>query len=202
MIFVLLGIALGVAVSLGYIPVAAHAVDAATNAAVSFGQRLATSGVQHLSAHHPTLASALGVTLGVAMPGLVCLALISAAKFGLVIRRSASGLLLLAGIAAHFFLPAGQAFLISAGCVTLAALLFFATGALVVAPLSAVAAALAVGSVRVLLSGKNAAIESGVKTFAQLSHVADPRVWRIALIVVAWAGFVGAAAVALKPRSK
>jgi len=199
MIFFFLGIAVGVAASLGYVPVLAHVIDRATTTAVTFGTNLTTTGVHHLSANHPSLASALGVCLGVALPGLLCLVLVVAAKFGVVLRRAAGGLLVVAGVAGFFFLPHQQAILVLGVSAALSALFMFTTGMFIVAPLGAIAGALAVSSVRVLLSGKDQAVNAGIATLTKLSGVNDPQVWKVTLVVLAWSGFVAAVLAALHP---
>jgi hypothetical protein len=200
MIFILLGIAVGAACALGYIPLLDAPFNAASTWVVNRGQDVVAHLMAHVPPGHKTLVIALGVVVGVAFPGVLSMVLIAGARFGSLLRRSVAALLAFGSIGVYFVLPMHQAVVASGALGALAAVLFLFTGVVVVAPLSAISAGLAVSSARVLVAGKNTAINQGVATLCSVTHVSDPLVWRWTLVAVAWSGFLGAAGLALKPR--
>jgi hypothetical protein len=201
MAFVIIGVIIGALAALGHIPGLGHVLGALSSAVVNDGLGVTTKISSHIAGHDPRLGLVIGVVLGVALPGMACMVLILAARAASSVRRGVGALILLIGLLGFFILPFAQALLVLILSLVVAALLTWVTGAVVVAPLSAIAAVLAVSYGRILLHGTNTTIAKGIVALGVLSHVNSPILWKVALLVVAWAGFVGAAMLVVRPSS-
>ena len=199
MLFILLGLALGTLVALGYIPLLAGPIASLSASLMSAANNLVVRGVHAVGVHSPRTAEVLGVCLGVALPGLVCLFLLLAAKLGVGLRRGVSVVLGVVAIGGFFVLPANQATVLAALAGGVAVIFSLASGFGVLTPIAALAGALAVSSGRVLLHGQSPEITKGVNTLVTLVPSTTPYEWHIVLLVLAWAGFVGAGLLVLSP---
>jgi hypothetical protein len=192
MFFILIGLAVGTVAGLGVVPWLGHLTADVQASTLAMGVRVLGDLIGHIDRADPKLGRALGVVLGVALPGLVCLALIVLAKTGLSVRRVVGVLIIALGIAGFFFLPAGEAVAGLVVSLVITALFWLGSGLLIIAPLVALATALAISSARVLLKGTNHTVARGVRALGTISGFNAVEFWRIALLVVAWSGFVGA----------
>ena len=200
MLYILLGLIAGTLAALSHLSWIAVPLDAAVTALSAVGQHGANQLSTWLGHRNSALGSAVGVVLGVAAPGLVCMALIGAARFGVGVRRGLSGLFVLVAIAGFFFLALGEAVALAVLCGIVAVLFATVTGFLVVAPLAAMAAAMAVTCGRQLLTGGTSAVGRAAVQMGTLTHTDAPTLWKVALLVVAWAGFVGAGFMSLRGK--
>lgn len=192
MFFILIGLVVGTVAGLGVVPWLGHLTADVQASALSMGVRVLSDLIGHIDGVDPKLGRALGVVLGVALPGLVCLVLIVLAKTGLSVRRVVGAVIIALGIAGFFFLPAGEAVVGLVVALVITALFWLGSGLLIIAPLVALATALAISSARVLLNGTNHTVARGVRALGALSGFNAVEFWKIALLVVAWSGFVGA----------
>lgn len=192
MFFIFIGLAVGTIAGLGVIPWLGSVTADVQASTLSMGVRVLGDLIGHISGVDPRLGQALGVVLGVALPGLICLFLIVLAKTGVRVRRVVGGGLLILGVLGFFFLPVGEALVGLVVSLIISVLFWLGSGLLIVAPLSALASALALSSARVLLRGSNPTILHGVRVLGSLSGFNAVEFWKAALLMVAWSGFVGA----------
>lgn len=199
MLFLILGIALGTATALGAIPFFSHVVLLASSDSLSIATHLSSLVMARLITHDRHLAQVLTILIGVAIPGLVSLVLMVAAKLGTKVRRAVAPLVVLASLASFMLLPFSQAMFMVGLSVVVGLIFFFVSGALIVAPLAAISAAMAVSSFRSLLEGSSPTIHAATLAMSQISHFDSPIFWKLVMLVVASAGFVGAFLTAFHP---
>lgn len=199
MIFAILGAALGVAVALGFVPGLADLVTLAANASMSYADAIAKSVLTHLSAHDPHAGAILGVIVAVALPGLVSFALMIAAKLGVVLRRIAAALIVVGSLASLWFIPLDHALILIGLSLVVALIMLLATGVFVVAPLAGLSSAIATASILAIVHGTNTSIVAGSRALSKLSGFDSPLVWKALMLVVAVAGFAGAAVALVHP---
>jgi hypothetical protein len=153
MLFTMLGLALGLLLAFADVPLLTPLLDM-TVAGVS---TLASGLVGVLAGLLPGMKgrwlSVPAALIGGLAPALACMSAAAAARAAKLLRAVVGAMLLLAGLAAFAFLPAGQAFVVAGLCGTFAALIALASGAALVAPLAALTVILGVRTVRSTLSG-------------------------------------------------
>lgn len=202
MLFVALGLGVGLALALAArpLPLLISPIDAISSWLVALGHRLVTSAVRVVGLQPTDTATrVLAAVVAVMVPGLVCLALVWAAKAALGARRAVAVLLFAAALASFAVVPAAQAVLLCLLAVIVSAALALATGALLVAPVVAVATVLAARTVAVLLTGRAADVLGGAQALTAVSGI-DPALWRVALTLVALVPIAGALRVLLRTR--
>jgi hypothetical protein len=156
-IWLVLGVAVGVAVGLGKL---SYFAGAATSLSDTAQRVVGTAGLTliHAAADHGAprrVVEGLTAVLSVLVPGLTALLLILAAR-GTLRLRVVMGLILAAlGGAAFFYLPHGIAAGVAVLAIVAAAIAVAATGPLVAAPLAALAALVAVGFLPRLLASQS-----------------------------------------------
>ena len=145
--WLLVGIAVGVAVGVGKLAYFAGAARSLSDTA----QRIVGSGghtlVRSAASHGASLRLIDGVTalLAVLVPGVTALLLIFAARTTLHLRALVALVMAALGVAAFFYLPHGVAAGVAVLAFAAAGIAVVATGPLVAAPLAALAALIATG---------------------------------------------------------
>jgi len=146
-IWLLVGIAAGIAVGVGKLAYFAGAANSLSDTA----ERIVSTGghtlVHAAASHGASLRVVEGITavLNVLVPGVTALLLMVAAR-GTLRLRAVVGLLVAAlGVASFFYLPHGVAAGVAVLAFAAAGLALVATGPLVAAPLAALAALIATG---------------------------------------------------------
>lgn len=199
MIFVILGIAAGLAVSLGPLSDLAGPVDGIAAGLVTAASRVVEGllarvgdGGQH------TLATVVAVVVGSLMPGLTAWGLVMLARASMGARRAASAAIVVAALLSFLVLPWGAA----AGLVVLAlvvcALANLVGGTVVTLPLVGIATVISVRYVVLLWRGEASSIGRGAARLAEVSAVHDVGIWQGALSFVAVAMVFLAAWAAIK----
>ena len=201
MVYLLLGLILGALGALSHVGWIAGPINGLTTALVTLGAHLTLHAAGWFGHRNVRLGKTIAIVLAVAVPGLVCLGLVAAARAGLALRRGVSGLLLVAAVAGFFVLPVGEAVALAVAAVVVAVALFLASGVLLVLPLAALAGAVGVSSGSQLLHHSTSVLGSAPHELVPLTGVNDPQLWTLALVVVAWSGFVGAVVLALRGTS-
>jgi len=144
-IWLLLGIAVGIAVGVGKL---AYFAGAATSLSDTAERIVGTGGrtlVHAAASHGASLRVVNGITavLTVLVPGVTALLLMYAARGTLRLRAVTSVLVAALGVAAFFYLPHGVAAGVAVLAFAAAGIALVATGPLVAAPLAALAALIA-----------------------------------------------------------
>lgn len=153
--WLLVGIAVGVAVGVGKLAYFAGAATSLCDTA----QRIVGSGghtlVRSAASHGASLRLIDGVTalLAVLVPGVTALLLIFAARTTLHVRALVALVMAALGVAAFFYLPHGVAAGVAVLAFAAAGIAVVATGPLVAAPLAALAALIATGFLPRILAG-------------------------------------------------
>ena len=146
-IWLLVGIAVGVAVGVGKLAYFAGAATSLSDTA----QRIVNSGghslVRSAASHRASLRAldAITAVLAVLVPGVTALLLIYAARATLHLRAVVALVMAGLGVAAFFYLPHGVAAGVAVLAFAAAGIAVVATGPLVAAPLAALAALIATG---------------------------------------------------------
>lgn len=198
--WILLGAALGAAIAWGPLAWLSAPVGAVATALVTTVTSLLGSLFGMLPgdwAHNNRVSVAEGL-IAAACPGAVCLGLILAARGTLLLKRVVSGVLVAAALCSFAFQPVHTAVALTLGAVIAGALLSFATGLLLVAPMTAVAVCLGVRVVSDVFSDHGSAMGGQVAHLSAVFGSVDPSLWRIALAVAAIAPVAAAAKAALR----
>lgn len=203
MLYVIVGIAAGVGLVLGWLPGLAVPVDHVLADLVR-GSESATS---HLIGRHlgsPGLhgvALVLAVLVPVVVPGLLAMALVVLAQASFEIRRVAAFVAILAGLASFLVLPASSATVLLVAAVVFALVSSVATGLVLVVPLVAGATVLAVRNVDLIARDRYPAVAHGAH-----SLVADLGgslgMWKALLVLAALLPFVAAGARLLRHHDR
>jgi hypothetical protein len=139
--WLILGVALGVAISIGRVPYVAGAARSLANTT----QRLVASGghdiIRSAATHGAPQRVVLGISALVALivPGLTALGLVAAAKGTLVLRRIVAVILAALGASVFFYQPHGTALGALALALAVGGVALALSGPLLVAPLCALA---------------------------------------------------------------
>ena len=194
--FVILGVLAGVAVAIGPLSFLKAAVD---GVAVSLVSATASAVSQLLRSapfldDHEHLVEVFAVALAVAVPGAVALGLILVARAAATMRRAVTAAALLAACASFAVLPAAQAVLLLVFVLLAGGLAVLVEGAVVAAPLAALATVLTVRFVVLIWTGSSSEVVQGSMRLAELSGTGSASAaWQAALTVVALAPFAAAA---------
>jgi len=192
MLWIAIGVAVGVLVAVGQLPVAA---DVAT-AGVELATTVAFAQLDRLVAAVPeqgaTAMVVVAVVVAVLVPGLLAAGLLLLVRASVGLRRLAVLLLVAAGAVAAVMQPWPDGLLLGGGLLAVGVLVSVASGALLVAPLSAAATAVLVLHGRLLLSGEANEVNAGAYTLAETIGIGSVGSWQVLLVVVALLPTVGA----------
>jgi len=196
-VWLVLGVAIGIAVGLGKLK---YFAGAATSLSDTAQRVVGTAGLTliHAAADHGAprrVVEGLAAVLSVLVPGVTALLLVLAAR-GTLRLRVVIGLVLAAlGGAAFFYLPHGVAAGVAVLAFVAAAIAVAATGPLVAAPLAALAALVAVGFLpRLLASHSTLPNEPVIRLHEALFATRGSPLWlRIVVLALAALPFAFAA---------
>ena len=195
--WLLLGVAVGVAVAIGRLPYLAGAGRSLATTA----ERLVLSGANRIIAAAASagaskrLVLGLGSVVAVILPGLTALLLIVAARASLRIRAVIAVLIVALGAASYAYQPHGSATGVLVLALAVAGLAVTLTGPLVAAPLALGAGLLAGEYLPSLVSNGMAATQSSVNAMhmALYDRPGTPTALQVAMLVVAAVPFAWAA---------
>jgi hypothetical protein len=188
-IWLVVGVAVGVAIGIGKLPYFAGAATSLSDTAL----RLAGSGghtlVNAAAKHGASKRAVDGITAVVAVlvPGVAALLLVYAARTTLHLRALIAVLVAALGVAAFFYLPHGTATGVAVLAFAAAAIALAATGPLVAAPLAAVAALIATSFLPRILASNSTLPNVPVSTLdlAMTGTVGSPYWLRVVVLVIA-----------------
>jgi len=192
MIFVVLGFIIGVAVVQGPLVGLKPLVERVCISLVEYGNSATAWALQEIGTIDGTskLVSLLGPALGVMIPGIVALILMSVIKLADTARKAASAISILGALIGFFFLDPFTAFVILAVAVSLTIFSNLATGVALKAPLAILVMVLAMTYTSQLLSGNDPVLGYAVIEFTEAAGTGDPDLWRIALTALGVFPFV------------
>jgi hypothetical protein len=201
-IWLVIGVALGIAVGIGKLAYLSGAAESLTDTALRI-VGTADHSIVHSAAQHGAsrrVVDGIAALLSVLLPGITALLLMIAARGTLRLRSVIAVLILALGIAAFVYLPAGPATGVALLALAVAAIAVVATGPLVAAPLAAVAALIGTDFLPRILSINSSIPGHPVSTLHYSLFASDgsPLWLRIALIVIAAIPFAVAARIAFR----
>lgn len=191
MLFILIGLVVGVALAFGRLPVLAETASTATDGLVALGSSgvdtlLATFGA-NLDTSLATVLRASAVTL---MPGIVAGVMLGVARGSQLVRRIGALVILVAGGYVAVTQPAPYSIVAAAILVIVGlSVAFIVTNGVMVA-VSAVSGLLAATQLRLFFDGDPNRFNDTATVLADIAGVGDPSWWRLAL-VAASAGLAG-----------
>lgn len=196
-VWLIIGVALGVAVAVGRLPYLAGAGRSLATTA----ERLVLSGANRIiSAAASAGASkrvvlALGSLVAVVLPGLTALLLVVAARASLRIRAVIAVLIVALGAASYAYQPHGNATGVLILALVVAGLAVTLTGPLVAAPLALGAGLIGGEYLPTLVSGGMAATQSSVNAMhmALFNRPGTPAALQVAMLIIAALPFAWAA---------
>lgn len=200
MLFVVLGVAVGLGITVGPITFLRAPAERLVNALVEGLQRLLHSALQGAPylAREPKLVTVISVLVGVLAPGIAGLGLVFLMRATVTARRALSAIALLGGIVGLFLLPAADSAPLLIAAIAVGAVASLLTGALLTAPLAALATVLEMRFGLDLWKGHSGPVAAGASTLAQLTHTGHTPLWALALTVCGLAPLICAALVAFK----
>lgn len=201
-LWVMLGIALGIAVGIGKVPYLAGAAKSYADTAehlVGTGARSLIHAAAARGAPRRVVEGA-GAVVGVVVPGLSALLLVAAARATLFVRRVIAVLLGAVGVAGFFYLPAGHAIGVGVLALAAAGLAVAASGPLVAAPLAGLAALIAVAYLPQLIGQAKQLADMPVSSLhhALFATAGTPLWLQALLLIVAAVPFAIAARAAIR----
>ncbi|MCU4183359.1 hypothetical protein K6U06_03235 [Acidiferrimicrobium sp. IK] len=199
-VWMVVGVAAGLALSLGRAPYLAGAArslaDTAQRLVGSAGNKLLTSAAKHGAPHSAVVV--VTALVAVALPGITALVLIVAARSTLRLRAVIAVLLVALGAAAYVYQGHGVASGTLVMALAVAGIAVAATGPLVVAPLAALAGLLCGQTLPRVLAAHTTLPNAPVAAIHQaLYHSPATPAWlRVAVLIVAGVPFFFAARLA------
>lgn len=199
MFFVIVGIAVGLAIAAGPLSGLLGPVDAAVVALVDGGGDLVAAllGLAPLE-DHPKVTATVTAVCAALLPGAVAVALARATRAARKLRQAGAALLVLGAVASFFAVPFPQALALLVAALVVSAIASFATGAALVAPLTAIGTVLTVRHVALLLDRDDPQITTSAETLAAVSGVDALELWILVLSVAALLPFAWAAWAAIR----
>ncbi len=196
-VWLLIGVALGVAVAIGRLPYLAGAGRSLATTA----ERLVLSGANRIIAAAASAGASKRVVLGlgslvaVILPGLTALLLVVAARASLRIRAVIAVLIVALGAASYAYQPHGNATGVLVLALVVAGLAVTLTGPLVAAPLALGAGLIGGEYLPTLVSSGMAATQSSVNAMhlALFNRPGTPAALQVAMLVIAALPFAWAA---------
>jgi hypothetical protein len=196
-IWLVAGVAVGIALGIGKLP---YFAGAATSLSETALRVVGTGGLTlvHDAARHGASRRVVdGVTavLSVLVPGVTALLLVYAARTTLHLRTVIAVLVAALGVAAFIYLPHGTALGVAALAFAAAGIAVVATGPLVAAPLTALAALIATAFLPKLLASHSTLPNVPVSTLheALFASAGSPAWLQVAVLVIAAVPFALAA---------
>lgn len=201
-IWLLLGVAAGIAIGIGKLP---YLAGAATSYASTALHVVATAGltVVHSSARHGAprrVVEGLAGLIAVLVPGVSALLLVLVARVTLRLRVVVALLLAALGVAAFFYLPNGSAAGVALLALLAAGIAVAATGPLVAAPLAALAALIGTAFLPGLVTSRSTLPDAPVEALheALFASQGSPLWLRVVVVAVAALPFAFAARAVLR----
>ena len=196
-IWLLLGIAAGIAIGVGKLP---YVAGAATSLSDTAQRVVGTAGLSlvHSAARHGAsrrVVEGCAAVLAVIVPGVTALLLMFAARATLTLRVVIGLLVAALGVAAFFYLPHGTAAGVAVLAFLAAGVAVAATGLLVAAPLAALAALIATAYLPRLLDSHSTVPNAPVSALHQalFASAGSPLWLRIVVLALAALPFAFAA---------
>lgn len=195
MIFVLLGIALGVAVGLGRFPALSEPAKALAESVTGLGEEFVGVIVRFAGVDSEGRGVVIITTVAIAlMPGIVCGVLMGCARGGIVLRRLGA-LLSFAGAAWILVTQPMPVALAAAGAIVVVGTLFaFVAGGVLSLAGAALASVIATAQIQLFLSDEPSRFTDTAEKLSALVGVVSPDIWGTVLagasvllpVVVLW----------------
>ena len=194
MLFIAIGLVLGVAVTVGPLAFLRTPIGAVTDALMTYGAVAAERVLIEIASVPETapVVALVSPLVAILLPGCITLLLVAGIRASSVLRRFFSALAVCVAAVSFFFLPFSDAILILVAALALSALTGLLTGAVVQLPLTVVATSLAVSTSSALLSRADTRLVTAVEEFSAAVGAGDPSVWRVALLATALFPFAAA----------
>lgn len=204
MIAAVLGIVAGLLIALGPWSILAepvnHLNDTLVKGGYSFLDWTLGLGGPELAAH--PISDVLQIFFSTAMPGVVAVALVVAARAAAKVRRMVSSILLIVAFSSFIYMSVGDALTLSILALILAALLSLGQGLVITLPLIAFATVMAVTYGTLLWTGNAPAVGRGALELTAFTDGNGLQLWRATLMFVGVAPFVYAVMAALREPGK
>lgn len=200
--WLILGIAAGVALGVGKVPYLAGAAGSLSDTAERVVGTAGLTLIHDAARQGASERAVLGLQelLAVLVPGVTSLLLMLAARGTLVLRRIVAVLLAALGVGSYFYLPHGPATGVALLAIAVAGVAIVATGPLVVAPLAAIAALIGVTFLPRLIATSSTVPTAPVSGLHEaLFQSAGSPLWLgVAVLVIAALPFAFAARLVLR----
>jgi hypothetical protein len=196
-LWLLVGVALGIALGIGDLPYFQGAARSLTDTALrvvgTAGLTLAHSAATHGAPRR--LVDGFTAILGVLLPGVTALLLVLAGRSTLRLRAVVAVLLAILGVAAFFYLPGGNATGVAVLALVFAGLAVAVSGPLVVTPLVALATLIGIAFLPRLLASHSTLPDAPVSALHQaiFASAGSPLWLRVIVLVLAALPFAMAA---------
>jgi hypothetical protein len=194
MLFIAIGLILGVAVTAGPLAFLRAPIGAITDALMAYGAAAAERILVEIASVPETgpVVGLLSPLVAILLPGCITLLLVAAIRASSALRRFLSALAVCVAALSFFFLPFSEAILILVVALVLSTLTGLLTGAVVQLPLTVVATSFAVSTSTALLGRTDARFATAVEEFSAAVGAGDPSMWRVALVATALFPFAAA----------
>jgi hypothetical protein len=204
MLFVVIGFLLGVAVVQGPLIFFRPQIERLCISLVDYGNTASSWALSEIATIDGTskFISLLGPALGVMMPGIVALVLMSVSSLADQARRFASAIAVLAAFTGFLFLDFFTAFIILALAIALSLISSLASGVALKAPLAILVMVLAITYTSQMLSGVDPTLAFAVIEFSEAAGVGDQDLWRISLTALGVFPFIAAIWSVLKDNDR
>lgn len=183
MIFIFIGFIVGVAVVQGPLIWLKPVFESICISLVEYGNSATAWALQEISTVDGTskLISLLGPALGVMIPGIVALLLMTMINLADTARKAASGISILGAFVGFFFLDPTTALVILVAAIVLSIFATLTTGLAFKAPLAVLVMVLAITYTSQMISGHDPVLGNAVTEFTLAAGTGDPDIWRISL---------------------
>ena len=204
MLWILVGLALGIALGLGRLREIGQSIDSLITSLVRFVSELLQSALDVLEPFGAIQGplTVLAIAFSVAAPGFLVGVLVFLARASHKARKLVAGLLVIGGMLSFGFVDLLTACALIVAALVVASATRLLTGALVVMPLVTLATLTAYRYSAIMLSGTDPVIAGATSDLIALLPWLDPYPCRLALTVLGVAPFFAAASALLSQDSK
>ena len=194
MFFNVLGIVVGLAVTVGPFRFLSAPFDSAAGALVRYGSGAADTMLTEVGRlpYTSTMVQIAAPLVGAVLPGFIALTVAWVSRAADKARQVGAALLLIAGVVSFFVVDASTAMVVATLALLTASLMGITGGLVLRVPLAALTTSMAVTMGRTLFDPSNPVVSRAVDTIMVVAPFGDPQPWRLALVVTGLAPFVAA----------
>jgi hypothetical protein len=200
MLYIALGLVIGVLITTGPIAVLSRPVGAVDDALINYGSTVVERILVEIASlpESAALISVLQPVAGVTLPGFIGLLLAFTIRASVKIRRFLSAISIVGAAASFLVLPFTQAAIVLACALLLGVLTGVLTGIAIQIPLTVILTSLAVSTCTALLRDGDQRLDTAVLEFSAAVGTGGPELWRVVLLATALIPFAGALWVLIK----